>query len=624
MAKIILSNNSIKYVGDSWENVNVYYVHQTKIILIGMIRAKDDDINFHIYNTLNNIDSKIRIHEFFTKISGEYLMIIQEEDRICISLNYSFPQMYIYKEPTKLILTNSEADTIKNGFDEENYLLRMITTQSFYLPMGIGSNVDDVILPGMCIDLDFKLNYEQGWILPVELFCSSDSHAKSVDDMINSLVNEFKSHKLNDVRHTLQLSSGIDSALFLAAIKESGLSVESVNFHAPDDNGERVGALNTAQYFGYKLTEFGAGPCEIGTKFTTNTDIATYLEKMKPLLNTGSAMVILANVSLLVAYHYGYHHSFEGSGFPRALCITHYAEYPNIKTCFKFKPERNNEKRLRYSYDYAHKKQQTNDFTDDYWNIGSRWSNIHPYYWEYLFSCFSGSLRETTWDKKMFPMMIDPKFFDEILHEIMIRKGDFILSKVMASDYVKNKLQNPDPEFAIKLQKFVAFILNPSWATSKMYNYRKSKLLNQFRPGLSSAFLMDLFKVPIDDLLVNNSKWHIFESFKKLSGKDFFEIQKMAYTSQLFDNIKWKIGLTQNFTDVRKLLLKNNDFLRFSDKYNIEKIHAYQLNTLDKDVYHVINKISKNADYNTGTLYWYNNNKINNAILFQSSEDNQE
>ena len=115
----------------------------------------------------------------------------------------------------------------------------------------------------------------------------------------------------------------------------------------------------------------------------------------------------------------------------------------------------------------------------------------------------------------------------EILKKLKIDNAFEIFSKILKSDYFQNNLQKPDPVVAQVLFKFLRFLgrTNKEMHQSSIESNKNSNPLCEFT-GLNTKVILNLLSVRIDDVLVNNAKWHIFKLFEKIANKKFEDLFK--------------------------------------------------------------------------------------------------
>lgn len=614
MVRIELCDTELNLNLENWEDRIDFDLSGVSFSVIGLVRASKNKIFKKAQDIIDGDFDENQIQNFFELIHGEYFILIEKSESIFLYLNYSCPQFYISTgdaSSKKLVMNQDESFFNKSSFDQDRFLLRLFCHHSLFVPCGIFSNVTDYLLSGMSMKIDKKsTKYEQSWIIPIEKFCTRNDHEEIARQISDDFVREMDSYKHLNSKFTLQLSSGIDSALMLAAAKKADLHIELVNFRPYLLDGESFGAKQVADYFEYNLREMYRGPTSPDKFFSMNSNIDKYLKKMSPLLETGTGMFILDNISLLLSYNYGYHNTLENSAYAVALCILHHAKYPDFKNP-NFIPEKNSKKRYYYSKNYIKSRLSGKPNRDD-WNISKYCPDIHEFYYEFLEPCFSGHPDGFNFLK----VMPHNDIAKEKLNKSLELRGHNIISKLMLSSYFKKNIEAPSVETAMRLMKILVFINNLSWASSRMFNYRKSNILSQYRPGLNSKILMDLLSVEIDEKLVYYPKWHIFRAFELITGRNFFEVRKMGIKEQIlrgfneiFSLLLYKLN---DIEDVRREILINKSLKQFLENNDI--ICKYENVLSDLEIKDLIPDISLNEPYSkeySGSEFWYLNNILN-------------
>ncbi len=619
MADITISGNNLNLTKDHWEEVIEHADSICRIILVGIIRAQKSSLPGRLEGILSSKGDgrKNAIREFFLQVNGDYALVIEEEKTVSLFLGYSYPQYYILTgRENGILLTQNEATALLDGFNQERLFLRYASRQGLFIPKGIGKAVSDYLLPGMALIFDKeKEEYEQTWIIEIGDFCTRDDHESLAGEIADAFVDELESFRFLEGNLKLELSSGVDSALILAAAHTSGIDIQPVNYRPSIRSGESAGAKRMADHFNLPLTMLYRGPGSADHLFTADTDITAYLNKMEPLLKTGSAMFILDNVSLLSAYEFGFHNALQGSSYPTALCIAHYTSYPKHKSFSskKFIPNVNHEKRHFFSIDYTKFRLNQDDY-EDIWGIGDRYPFIDPYYWEFLNPCFTGTSKSSSMHH-ILTELIDTN--DSILAQGLRSRGYAIIDKILLDPDTRTALSSPSAHWASKLMKLIVFIHNNCWATSKTFNYRRAGLMSEFQAGLSSNILTRLLNVQIDDKLVNYPKWHIFRAFELLAGKSFFEISYVSSNlsfarSELLKKIRYKLAGADS---ERPTLIENRSVWKYLEDKHLENAHGSILETHGLDSKLRSTVAVKDQNLSKGTRFWYLNNILNISSL---------
>lgn len=553
MASIRILKQNIITTLDNFDEIVEVTNENYKAFILGIFRENKLTITNKLNHVISQGASSEEIKNFFLSVSGEYCLVFKSSDSIRVALSFSCPQYYLSRFSSEdLFLTQKESELKKSKFNKDNLFLRYMNSSAFFINEGIFSDSIDYVLPGM--EFKYKHNfYDMSWIIPIEKFSSRDDHESLAKELANTFSEEMKTFKNLDQPIQLELSQGIDSALILSAAVSAGLNIKPTTFKLSHRLYESQGAEKLTQYFKLDLEKIFIGPPEDGARFSEETDLGDYLHKMEPLLKFGTGSSVLQNISLLSAYKYGPINTIEGSVYPRPLCIKHYTSYPSRRFLHKyqFQPKLNSEKRYLFSIKYAEDK--INSAYVDNWGIGKKFSTINPYYWEFFEMCFTGRSHDEENEigseiGKIFPESL------EIQRDLYKKRGFKIIEKILKSKYLKKSLEIPSPEIANKLLKLVIFINNVASGASRLQNYRSAKVLNQFRPGLSSSVLMKLLEVKIDEKIVNYPKWHIFRAFEILSGKNFFEINKPL------------LGFNLSTTSLKDGLVAISDIIMSSNK----------------------------------------------------------
>ncbi len=619
MADIKISGNTLNLAKDHWEEVVEHTNSFCRIILVGIIRAEKSPLAQKLGEILSGsgTERKNAIRELFLQVKGDYALVIEEEKAVSLFLGYSCPQFYMLTDQENgLLLTQNEATATQDGFDQERLFLRYTSKQGLFIPKGIGKTVSDYLLPGMALIFDKEnREYEQTWIIEIGDFCTRDDHENLAGEIADAFVDELESFRFLEGDLKLELSSGVDSALLLAAAHASGIDIQPVNYRPCIRSGESAGAKRMADHFNLPLTMLYRGPGSADNIFTPDTDITDYLNKMEPLLKSGSAMFILDNVSLLSAYEFGFHNALQGSSYPTALCIAHYTSYPKHKSFFskKFIPNVNHEKRHFFSIDYTKSRINRDDY-EDVWGIGDKYPFIDSYYWEFLNPCFTGTSKSSSMHH-ILTELIDTD--DALLTQGLRSRGYSIIDKILLDPNTRTALSSPSAHWASKLMKLIVFIHNNCWATSKTFNYRQAGLMSEFQAGLSSNILTRLLNVQIDDKLVNYPKWHIFRAFELLAGKSFFEISYASgdlsfARSELLKKIRYKLSGADS---ERPTLIENKSVWKFIKDKHLESTHGSILETHALSSKLESTEAARNPALSKGTRFWYLNNILNISSL---------
>lgn len=628
MTNLFFSNSKLQLKLEEWEQEYSIKSKGVTVSLVGVLRTPKSEAEKYAKDILSSVaavkkkESMLRevLHECFLNVYGDYFVLIRTRTETQIHLCYSCPQFYISSKDSKLVLSQDESYFKGSDFDKDRLLMRIYSNQGFYIPKGVFSDVTDALVSGMSLVLDNnKLNgkekpYKTSWTIPFEKFCTSSAHEEAAQNIAESFVCEMKSYKNLKKKVLLQLSSGIDSALMLAAAKKAKLNVYPVTIRPGMRAGEIDGARKTARFLGYKLNEFVRGPTKDNTYFSAKTNITKYLEKLAPLLGTSSGMFILDNIELLLNTEYGFVPSLEGSAYPRALCIKHYAKYPTpLKP--NFEPEVNSEKRHELSLDYYSSRVDEAP-SDDVFDVAERFPDINPYYYEFLEMLFYSSTPRKL--ISYFPVLKMAPHMEEQIQELVTERGYEVLSMILLDEKFAKELETPSAITAMKLQKIILFITNITWASTKTFPYKKGNVLNYYRPGLNSRILMDFFEVIIDEKIEKYPKWHIFRAFEILTKKDFFEVTKIknGFFKQFKEWFVLGVQVLQGIGNERMEMIANESVHRFLRKKNLVKEYEAIVDKAGlSDLVPDTTLPEKSSLKDPVPKFWYLNNIMNLSYL---------
>jgi len=576
---VMNQNNSRENFDDGVQQSFTINIENCMFTFFGEMRFDSHSVTPYLKKIIEN-RSKIKeyLDQIFIRLKGEYILLMEDEYSLSLFPGYSYLPLYVINNANKdgsLVVTTSEDETLDNGLNCDRTILRSVSNHGLYIPQGLGEEVDDFLLPGMSMTIDKKTRkYKQSWVYPFGEICTRDDHGKLSKEISETLVEEMASFSTGSGEDlTLQLSSGLDSALLLAAGKASGLGFANVHFVIRGRVQEEVGAKTIAKYFGDDLVELPRGPAESGKIFDKNTDISGFIDKTKRLLEVGSGQFIFGNSNLLAGFFLGNHKSFEGSAYPTQLCLSHDAVYPLLKIgdlvrgrlVPKFKSQANTSLRYRYSERYAADCLALAGSENDVFRFSEKWPKVNPYYWRFMFSCYTYRFSCELEESPNFLHISYERSRMKQLSSSIEDVGDSLLSKIFMDQSLVNELGSPDPRVAVKLQKIIVFVLRCGWAQQRQHGYKRAGIMSQYRPGISDSMLRILHSVRIDDTLVNYPKWHLFEAFRLLSGKDFFEIAKYSplkmRIKQITKNSRRSPGGADYFFDNKsiKLFLKENN-----------------------------------------------------------------
>ena len=619
------SDSSVEVLRFEKESVSVYF--------IGKLYFDKKLCENIIFNEKENIDIHDRIDDsVFQRLNGDYYIVVVSDNNLSIFVGYSFQQLYIWSKIEQKqwsIIVSEEENHIQNKRQNyDNLTLGLFSHHSFYVPRGYFLTSDDFILPGMKMQIDRKSGkYSQTWFYPINQMVVRDDHKNIAIEVAETLVNEFSLNSVYDKNlKTIQVSSGLDSALFVAAAEQSRMDYIPINFLEFGKTDEQHGANTICKYFGKKIKFLNRGTTNDKKKFTSKTDISSFLNKTKDLLKRSSGQFILNHISLLAGHFFGFHTSFEGSSYPTQLCIKHHTNYPFIdprKGQFnsKFQPEIFSDLRYEYSINSAEHKLKDFKFheTKDQWEIGNTWPEIHPYYWHFLGYCFTQTPNNTfSISKTRFPYLSCIDDYNYVI-ETVRHNGNEIISKILLDENFKKELSTPNSIVATKLTRFISFILNAVRANNKSKDLIKSKFLNQVSPGMCSQMLRILHSVKFDNVLTNYPKWHLFKAFELLSGKKFFEINNMTPYKKLLSLVGHKLMYQNKVLNKYKTMLSNESLNNFCSLNNLDNKFSSIINSAPIQVKKDINKMEKTISSSDLAKFWYLNKKLN--IVFMSLSD---
>lgn len=611
MAGIRIDNSGAELKQEPFEKKIKVQSNSVSLILLGIIDESEVKAEEKLFEALH-LDG---FHDIascvFQAISCDAALIKTTPKATEVALSLSCPQFYIDTANSEGILLNQRDPAIRAAsWQKEKKILRVFSDQSFWLPGGMMGDIDD-LTAGMCIKFNHAdpSVYTKMWWLRLDEICSSDQHDRISQRIAEGITNAVGSAGSYTGVTTLQLSSGIDSALMLAASEAAGVTSQVVNFVQSGLNDESNGAQRIAGHFGKKIQTLCRGPSAVKQKFSADTDISKYLEQMYPLLQSGTGMFIGDNISLLSAYEYGYHQSLENSAYATALCIQHKTRYPGFGVRrIKFDPSHGSSDRYRFSYKFLKSKMSRPAAQADTYKIGQKFPRIDPFYYEILEQAFEGGVGDKTGLlKAILPPDLAP-MFQSALEE----RGRKVIELMLSMKELRAKLERPDPLTAQKLLKLLALLNNVQWSASKMHNYRLAGVLDQRRPGIRTQTLLPLLETIIDEKLVEYPKWHIFMAFKKISGRDFFSIRQSPLTPR--EKLRW-------------LKKKVN---RLSGQVSVK--HQYHLNVAVNNRFSPINYVPGSSkkemtpkelfyEFGGSPAFWLIENAINIYALEKNSTD---
>jgi hypothetical protein len=150
MANLKITQNNFFLEIEKFEKELIFKKKNKLIKIIGSIRAEKNRVESHLENLFTNV------HQFFCKIPGEYLIIIEDSIHIEINLSYSCSKFFISKKKNLLSLTQDEIYFKKNGLSKNGFLLGIHLNKAYHYPLGVFNSVTDFLLPGMRIIIKKK------------------------------------------------------------------------------------------------------------------------------------------------------------------------------------------------------------------------------------------------------------------------------------------------------------------------------------------------------------------------------------------------------------------------------------------------------------------------------------
>ena len=199
------------------------------------------------------------------------------------------------------------------------------------MPNGI--NQIKTLIPGVISLYDFNkgLNLLKADLLfNFNEFGTNSNHNEIVNNLITKFDSAFTDLKKVSSDWELLLSSGLDSAIYMAFAQKHGLKL---NFNTFDiDVTEVESAFRFAKYYDIKMSKFIRGGITYGQELDLNTDLSKYLNFIKPVIENRFEVMSIFNLLIDFAFHSNKPSNFilEGSEFPTALCIQHLTNYPNF------------------------------------------------------------------------------------------------------------------------------------------------------------------------------------------------------------------------------------------------------------------------------------------------------
>lgn len=524
-------------------------------------------INKNIFQSNRDSDNDSFLIDLI--ISNNFIDAIIKYNNIEITIILSIDSSHLNLfEKNEKIIFHTDEFLFKKSIDLNSTILSLNTKHSYWLPTGI--NNTKKILPGSLttyrIYPNFKLTKSK-LIFNFEKFNTEDNHIKNVDDIIKNFEVIFDDYAKISNKWELLLSSGLDSAiLFLFA------EAKNLNFNINSyviNNDETIGASRITELYKKKLSKFyRASPINPNNEFSIKTDLNHYLEHIKPLIENTFSHNLFNNIPLEFSYKHKSSFVLDGSVYPTALCCQHFTAYPYyLASGFeKFKPYKNYNKRLGILKNYK----DTSLLNEEYKKFFIKYLNdVDERYFNTLIKIFSGT-----------PKLDDNSYFvsNALNIENHLSMNDGIndrgkkIIEYLKNYNILNYLKNFSEEKNLSLQKMLILINHISKASKKSRDLTDTNYLKFYRPGTNSNLIEKLLNIKYDKKLIEYPKWHLFQVFKKISGKNFFEINEKKY---LFFEGKNKIKKLVNRYYYKKNFEK--DFF-----YNLSLQHFIKTNYLNE------------------------------------------
>ena len=602
-----------------------FHLPRKTLNLVGEFRFSESNAVPRLRQLAAAEDLDRTVDGIFRDLRGEYCIVVEEGSIVSVYVGYSHPQFYIFEsnfeQRQTIKLTTSEDLTLHQDIDPGRLFLRTVSHHSLYIPRGLGAATKDFLLPGMCMRIcTDTCSYTQSWVYPFDEITSIEDHHQIAREVADSLASELSSfrHYEDQEPLTLQLSSGLDSALLLAASRSAGLQSQLINFETVGRVEEHIGARAMAKFFGQGLTVLARGPAKGHDRFSNRTDISDYIQRTKDLLKKGSGLFILDNLSLLGGYYLGCHRTLEGSTYPTQLCLVHNTVYPRVSlrkgNLFpRFRPSLRSEKRHTYSQEYASKLINEQGESSDYWGIGDQWPEIHPYYWRFLGFCYTAiPVGGGEMNPKQFPFLNVMNNGAGLYFDLK-RNGNEILSKILLHEGLRKSLEVPSEVVATRIGKIISFILKAVWSHCRQHNYGRAEILHQYRPGLCSDMLRILHRATIDRQLTEYPKWHLFEAFKLLAGKSFFEINRFTPTKVAMRSGTMKLRPREK--PLKSRIFENDSVKAFWKQSRIDDIFDAVALRCSRERRSTLNEITLAAQGDSRSRFWLMSNKLNIGLL---------
>lgn len=566
------------------------------------------------------INKKINIFEeienIFQLISGTITVIIKNKDFIKIVTSIYHPTLRVFKNNKNLIFTEKEF-LDKNSLSQNLSLLKMLSHHSFFFHKGLSSSAIDFVTPGSTILIKKNSEvYENNWYLKFNEFCSNNDPEENANDFSSILVETMGEYAGNN--NYISLSGGVDSALTLAAAVKANLNIQTVHLSNPIFDDETSTALNVSKFFNKKVNIINNYTGSHLSVFNFKTDLNDYLKFAYQETARDSVTFPLDNSGILLKKKFLNEKIclHDGNSFPTALTIKHWFNYPNRKNK-KFIYNQNSN--LRYYDSEQFLKEKLNDINQkDTWGLGIKFPEINPFYWPILDCFYTGgnfhSYRPENYLKNFFPLLDDSNSNKKIF-DLLKNKGNFLVEKIIKSNFFSEKLKTKDATTAAILLKFVVFINASCKAMHQNFVLCDDNFIKN-TPGLNGKSIMKLLSIKIDNQLINNAKWHIFRSFEILSNKKFEELfyyqsllNPKFVTKRVYQKLIKKVYGLMEFDEVytyinnktlHNFIIKNKIFEKYND-----------IRSFNKDLPNIPSFESLKNKKNIKRNYWLLNNILN-------------
>ncbi len=584
---------------------------------IKKIINKDKSIFFFYkrgYNNLNllceenfSIQDFDKLKAFFLNNNLIDIIAIFEDNKLCLANAIDGQQFNIFEDNNSIYFSTDQF-FLKKKLSFENLYLSLNTKYNYWLPNGI--NQIKTLIPGVISLYDFNkgLNLLKADLLfNFDEFGTNSNHNEIVNNLITKFDSAFTDLKKVSSDWELLLSSGLDSALYMAFAQKHGLKL---NFNTFDiDVTEVESAFRFAKYYDIKMSKFIRGGITYGQELDLDTDLSKYLNFIKPVIENRFEVMSIFNLLIDFAFHSNKPSNFilEGSEFPTALCIQHLTYYPNFFSSGfgTFNPKINKEKRLKILKNY---KINYESFILNIDEMKIYFKDIDERYYNTLSKVFYG----TRSNINLSSFTINKRYLNnyDLIKEAVKKRGEEIIN-ILNYYKILDKLGEFTERKNIALQKILSLINGTSRASTTHNQTNDTNLLGYFRPALNSSIISELLNTSFDEKLINYPKWHLFEIFKKTAGYDFFDLTyKSIFFEELYKRTKQKMKIKQK--NPKKIFFMNKSFIYFIQKNYCEEM-KYIINYLG---------LSKNLDdfFMAGFHFMTYSKIINLAALLKNNK----